>query len=132
MSLTQRLTEYISAAFTGLWIQSAEHDDALAEIAQMCRDQQWRLAVWDIERGLQIPGQANGQAADAGGNDPLAAIRALSALASADSSAILILVNFHRFLSSAEVVQALAQQVIAGKQSRAFVVILSPVVHYVA
>ena len=128
MSLTQRLTEYISAAFTGLWIQSAEHDDALAEIAQMCRDQQWRLAVFDIERGLQIPGQADGQAADAGGSDPLAAIRAVSALASPDSSAILVLVNFHRFLSSAEIVQALVQQISAGKQSRAFVVILSPVV----
>ena len=105
-----------------------EHDDALAEIAQMCREQNWRLAVWDIERGLQIPGQANGQPADAGGNDPLAAIRSINALASADSSAILVLVNFHRFLQSAEIVQALAQQISSGKQPRAFVVILSPVV----
>jgi hypothetical protein len=128
MSLSQRLTEYISACFTGIWIQSAEHDDALAEIAQMCRSQQWRLAVFDLERGLQIPGQVGGQAAEAGGSDPLAAIRALNALASADSSAILVLVNFHRLLQSAEIVQALAQQISSGKQSRAFVVILSPVV----
>ena len=97
MSLTQRLTEYISACFTGLWIESHEHDDALAEIAQMCRQQNWRLAIWDIERGLQIPGQANGQPADVGGSDPLAAIRSINALASADSSAILVLVNFQNF-----------------------------------
>jgi hypothetical protein len=128
MSLTKRLTEYISAAFTGIWIQSAEHDDALAEIAQMCREQNWRLAVFDIERGLQLPAQGNGQSANAGGNDPLAAIRSINALASADSSAILVLVNFHRFLQSAEIVQALAQQISSGKQSRAFVVILSAVV----
>ena len=128
MSLAQQLAEYISACFTGLWIESHEHDDALAEIAQMCREQNWRLAVWDIERGLQIPGQANGQPADAGGNDPLAAIRSINALASADSSAILVLVNFHRFLQSAEIVQALAQQISAGKQNRTFIVILSPVV----
>jgi hypothetical protein len=128
MSLVQRLTEYISACFTGLWIESHEHDDALAEIAAMCREQNWRLAVFDIERGLQIPGQANGQAADAGGNDPLAAIRSINALASADSSAILVLVNFHRFLSSGEIVQALAQQISTGKANRSFVVILSPVV----
>ena len=128
MSLTQRLTEYISACFTGLWVESHEHDDALAEIAQMCRDQNWRLATWDVERGLQIPGQANGQAADAGGNDPLAAIRSINALASADSSAILVLVNFHRFLQSAEIVQALAQQISSGKAIARFVVILSPVV----
>jgi len=128
MTLSERLREYIAACFTGLWIESHEHDDALAEIAAMCREQNWRLAVWDIERGLQIPGQANRQTGDAGGNDPLAAIRSINALASADSSAILVLVNFHRFLQSAEIMQALAQQISNGKQSRAFVVILSPVV----
>ena len=48
MALAQQLAEYISAAFTGLWIQSHEHDDALAEIAQLCRDNRWKLAVWDI------------------------------------------------------------------------------------
>ena len=32
-TLTQRLSEYIAAAFTGLWVQSYEHEDALAEIA---------------------------------------------------------------------------------------------------
>ena len=57
MLLKDHLAEYISACFTGLWIQSHEHDDALAEIAQMCRDQEWRLAVWDAERGLHLPGQ---------------------------------------------------------------------------
>jgi hypothetical protein len=128
MLLAQQLTEYISACFTGLWVQSHEHDDALAEIAQMCRQQQWRLAVWDIERGLQLPGQAGGQPAEAGGSDPLAAIRSVNALASADSSAILVLVNFHRFLNSPEIVQALAQQISAGKQSRTFVLVLSPIV----
>jgi len=40
MSLSHQLTEYISACFTGIWIESHEHDDALREIAQMCRDQQ--------------------------------------------------------------------------------------------
>lgn len=97
MTLASRLVEYISAAFTGLWIQSHEHQDALAEIAQMCRQENWRLCVWDIERGLQVPGGANGQAIDNGGADPLAAIRSVNALATADSSALLVLVNFQRF-----------------------------------
>jgi len=106
MQLAQRLQEYISACFTGLWIESHEHDDALREIAQLCREQNWRLATWDIEQGLRIPGQNNGQSADAGGSDPLAAIRSINALASADSSAVLVLTNFHRFLSNPEIVQA--------------------------
>ena len=88
MSLKNQLAEYISACFTGLWVQSHEHEDALTEMALMCRDQEWRLAIWDVERGLHLPGQAGGQTGDAGGNDPLAAIRSLNAMASADSSAL--------------------------------------------
>jgi len=128
MSLSQRLVEFVSACFTGLWIQSHEHEDALTEIAEMCRDNDWRLAIWDVERGLHLPGQTNGQAADAGGNDPLAAIRSRNAMASADSSALLVMVNAHRFMQSAEVVQALAQQISIGKSNRTFVTVLSPVV----
>ena len=127
MSLTQQLNEYVSACFTGLWIQSHEHDDAVTEIAQVCRDEDWRLAVWDVEQGLQIPVQND--EVDAAGGDPLAAIRSINALASADSSAILVLRNFHRFTSSAEIVQALAHQISQGKQNRTFVVILAPSVH---
>ena len=59
MLLSQQLAEYVSACFTGLWVQSHEHEDALAEIAQLCRQEQWRLATWDIEQGLQTPGQAD-------------------------------------------------------------------------
>src|SRR5580704_891017 len=102
MSLTQQLQEYISACFTGLWIESHEHDDALREIAQLCREQNWRLATWDIEQGLKVSGQPSTTEA---GSDPLAAIRSINALASADSSAVLVLTNFHRFLSSPEIVQ---------------------------
>ena len=97
MPLAQQLAEYISACFTGLWIESHEHEDALREIARLCRERNWRLATWDIEQGLQIPGQNNSQTADAGGSDPLAAIRSINALASADNSAILVLANFQKF-----------------------------------
>mgnify|MGYP001045610807 CR=1 FL=1 len=82
MTLVSRLQEYIAACFTGLWVQSHEHDDALAEIAQMCRDQDWRLVVWDVNQGLQLNRQNDGASVDTGTNDPLAAIRSLDALGS--------------------------------------------------
>jgi len=125
MSLSKRLGEYVRACFTGLWIQSHEHDDALAELAELCRQEDWRLAVWDIDRGLQVTGAP---AEPAGGQDPLSAIRALNALATSDGTAILVLTNFHRFLNSAEIVQALVRQITTGKQNRTFVVVLAPVV----
>ena len=37
MTLRQQLGEHISACFTGLWVQSYEHDDALREIVQWGR-----------------------------------------------------------------------------------------------
>ena len=128
MTLIEKLTEYIAACFPALWIQSFEHDDALADIAGLCREQGWRLASWDLDGGLQIAGADEGTASDAGGSDPLAAVRSLGALASPETSSLLVLMNFHRFLGSAEVVQAITRQIAAGKQSRTFLIIVSPVV----
>ena len=126
MTLAARLSEYVRACFSGIWIESCEHEDALNEIARLCREENWRLATWNIDRGLRVQGSAE-QSVDAAG-DPLAAIRSLDALAIPDGAALLVLCNFHRFLGSAEIVQALATQIAAGKQNRTFVVVLSPVV----
>ena len=60
MTLAERLSEHVRACFTGLWVQSHEHDDALIEMAALCRQENWRLAVWDIDRGLRIPGNDTG------------------------------------------------------------------------
>jgi hypothetical protein len=127
MTLAERLSEYVRACFTGLWIESHEHQDALAEIAGLCRSEGWALATWDIAAGLSIEGGSRPDAAQ-GGQDPLAPLRALPAMAAPDGTAILVLVNFHRFLGSPEIVQSLVRQIIAGKQTRTFVVVMAPVV----
>jgi len=121
MTLSERLAEYVRACFTGIWIESHEHQDALAEIARLCRDEDWQLATWDVDGGLQTAGHVEA-------TDPLSAIKAVGALAPPEGTVVLVLQNFHRFLQSAEVIQALARQVTAGKQNRTFVVILSPTV----
>jgi hypothetical protein len=127
MTLAERLSEYVRAAFAGLWIQSAEHDDAILEVARLCREQGWALATWDIDRGLSLAGRDEG-ASTAGAADPLAAIKAVGSLAGDDGTALLVLRNFHRFLGSPEVVQALDSAISAGKRDRTFVLIVSPVV----
>ncbi len=127
MSLSQNIAEYVRACFTGIWLTSHEHEDAIAEIAGLCRQENWRLATWDIDQGLKVAGQSASNN-EAGGQDPLAAIRLLNALATPDGTALLVLQNFHRFLQSAEIVQTLVRQINAGKQNRTFVVVLAPVV----
>jgi len=124
MSLINTLAEYVRACFTGIWIESHEHQDVLVAVAQLCRQEDWRLATWDIDQGVKVPGAET----EPTGNDPLAAIRAINALATPDGTSILVLQNFHRFLQSAEIVQAIAQQVVAGKQNRTILVVLAPVV----
>jgi hypothetical protein len=127
MTLAEQLTDYIHAAFTGLWIQTFEADEAERELAQLARDNKWKLAVWDVASGLRFPGNA-AAASDAGAGDPLAALRALPTLAEADGTAILVLHNLHRFLGNPEVIQTAFAQLIAGKQRGSFLVVLSPVV----
>jgi hypothetical protein len=126
MQLASKLVELIRACFTGIWIESHEHEDALAEVAQLCQQEQWRMAIWDIDQGLHLPGQPT--ASDAEAQDPLAAIRSVNALATEDGTALLVLQNFHRFLQSPEIVQALIHQITTGKQNRTFIVILAPIV----
>jgi hypothetical protein len=118
----------VRACFTGIWVQSFEHDDAIVEIARLSRQQRWSLATWDIDRGLVIAGQNDDSSTAVSAPDPLAAIKALAALATQDGTALLVLRNFHRFLGSPEVVQALDTAISAGKQHRTFIVVLAPVI----
>jgi hypothetical protein len=128
-TLSARLSEYICAAFSGLYIHTFEPDEALREIGELCRNQNWQLAVWDLDRGLSL-GLAAGAATTAAAltSDPLAAIRAMSGMAGSEGASLLVLRNFHRFLGSAEVIQALEHQLVQGKMHRTFVVILAPVI----
>jgi len=128
MKLTEQLTDYVHAAFSGLWVQTHEPDEAEREIVRHAREQNWKVAVWDMANGLRLPHAANGTRPEAGAGDPLAALRALPALAEANGTALLLLHNFHRFLSNPEVIQTAFAQLVTGKQQRTFIVVLSAVV----
>lgn len=127
MSLSLQLSELIQACFTGIWIESREHEDALTEIAQLCNREKWNLATWNLEIGLSVSRSSTESVAN-GGQDPLAAIRSIQAMSSPDSTTLLVLQNFHKFLQSNEIIQALARQLVLGKQHRTFILILSPIV----
>jgi hypothetical protein len=127
MKLTDQLAEYVNAAFTGLWIQTHEADEAERDIVQHARQKKWKIAVWDMAGGLRIPGAGDQQRENAT-VDPLSALRSLPALADPTGTALLLVHNFHRFLNNPEVVQTVFSQLIAGKQQRTFLVVLSPVV----
>ena len=103
MKLTDELTDFINAAYSGIWIHTFEPDEAEREILQHARQKKWKVAVWDVANGLRLPG-TNGTNIEASGSDPQAALRALPALAEANGTALLLMHNFHKFLSNPEVV----------------------------
>jgi hypothetical protein len=45
------ITESICAAFSGIWIPSYEHEDAVRVIADVCRRADFRLLMWDADLG---------------------------------------------------------------------------------
>src|SRR5271163_2765536 len=128
MKLCDQLTDYVNAAFTGLWVVSHEPDEAEREIVQHAKAKDWKVAVWDVANGLRFPNSKTSGSTEVGGGDPLAVLRSLPALASENGTALLVLHNFHRFLSNPEVVQTAFSQLVAGKQQRTFIVVLSPIV----
>src|ERR1019366_7077170 len=83
MKLCDGLTSYVHAAFSGIWVQSLEPDEAEREIVRHARSKKGQIAVWDIAHGLRLPGNANSTGQATGAGDPLAALRALPALAEA-------------------------------------------------
>jgi hypothetical protein len=126
LTLTEQLTDYVRAAFSGIWIQTFEPDEAQREIARLAQQQEWRLAVWDIAGGLRLPAEPDTVRTDCPAGDPLAVLRAVPTLADPDGAALVLLHNFHRFLGNPEVIQNAFAQLVAGKQQRTYLIVLSP------
>jgi len=122
-----RLRDYVAGCFSGIWIESREPQEAMAEISQLCRNEGWQFANWNIDQGLRMNGVAS-PAEQA--NDPFAAIKSAQAMnpPGNEQPALLVLENFHRFIGSVEIVQAMVSQLHAGKQTRTILVVLAPVV----
>ena len=98
MNLVTLLSDYINAAFSGIWVQTVEPDEAERELTYHARAQRWTLITWDIARGMRFPGNSNANAPEL--NDPIAVLKALPSMANAGGeipqTTLLVLPNFHR------------------------------------
>ncbi|MGA2067759.1 MAG: hypothetical protein ABSG86_22515 [Thermoguttaceae bacterium] len=83
MLLSNRLRELIDAAFTGLWVQTYEPDEAIKEIQALAAAETWQVVVKEPDPEL----------------DPVAVVRALLSLESeAGKATLLVLPNFTPYL----------------------------------
>ncbi len=88
--LSNRVRELVDGCFTAIWIESHEPQEAIAELGQLCRNQEWRFATWNIDQGMRIGGS---ESSIDEVNDPLAAVKASQAMNGAETS-ILVLGEF--------------------------------------
>ena len=118
------------AAHHVLEVVFPRHDGVLSgDLTQLARAESWRLGIWDCDAGLRFPCEPVPLPNASETNDPLAVLRAAGEISNGASTTLLVLQNFHRFLGSTEILQAVQKQVSAGKHTRTFVVILAPVVN---
>lgn len=123
MTLSEQLRDYINAAFSGLWIETFEPQQAEEEVEQLCQEEHWDFARWDIAAGVTWP--AAGAAVQA---DPVAVLNDVPSKSNGLNTLVLVLHNFHRFLQNPVLVQKTINTLLQGKQHRWFLVVVSPVV----
>ena len=116
MTLSEEIRELVDACFTGLFIRTSEDTEAIAELSSLAKSEGWNFLVWDPASGLN----------EDSNTDPLAVVSALPSIGDGEKAGIIALRNFPRFLNDIQVIQALANAVVAGKQTRSFAVILAP------
>ena len=115
MSLAERLTELVRACFTGLWVRSGEHDDAVGRSPGSARSRggPWppgtSTAAWRRPARTKSPARGRPAGRHPGARRPWPR---------PSGTAMLVLRNFHRFLSYVEVVQAL-DAAVQGRQAGA-------------
>ena len=119
-TLKQSMEQYVNACFSGLWVETHEPDEAIREIRELCTDRGWDMAVWNVNQGLNTTSNKV--------ESPLDAIAAAPGLGGKETPKIMILRNFHRYLKSNEIVQALELGIQDGKSGRTFYVVLAPLV----
>lgn len=124
MTLSIDMWELVRAGFSGIWIDTQEATEAVVELTQLARERDLVLLRWNLDAGLVgVTGETEVGAA----RDPVSAVRALQSLTD-ERSTLLMLENFHRFIDSPEICQALQTQLLLGKQWGRHIVVLSPVV----
>ena len=124
MSLASEIWELVRAGFSGIWVETHEPSEAILELSILGREHGLQIVAWNLDAGMRtIAGDVVANEAA----DPLSAVRALGAIPG-DQSMVLLLENFHRFIDSPEVCQAMLTQLMLGKQQGRHLVVLSPLV----
>lgn len=124
--IDETIKPYVCAGFSGIYVRSAEPEEAAREITRLCCKEGWEVATWDLAQGLRWPLKDNEGSAGPVQPDPLVPVKAFAGL-EGNGPRLVLLHNYHRFLDNVQVMQHLLNALVQGKGSQKFYVILSPV-----
>ena len=110
MLLSERIHELTDAGFSGLWIQTAEPDEAIREIESLCKSENYELTVAEPSPTF----------------DPLC-VRDILTMET-DTPQFYVLPNYAVYLQDPVIRQSVYRSVMHGKTCKRFVLILSPTV----
>lgn len=114
----QRFEHYLRAAYPIVWVNTLEPHRAERELAAVARRVHVAPAYrWDVGGGFHLLGEQDSQ--------PWAPAKAVQTAASLPQT-VTFLWNFHRFLSSIEVIQAMQNAIPALKAHGSTMVVLAP------
>lgn len=122
-ALQERMTEYVNACFTGIYVCTQEPDEALKEIAAIGGENNWGVLTFDMENGLAQYGREGD--GNSGADQALQRIRNAE---SNDRSTVLVMPNLPKLLGDPLLLTVLERTLTMGKETRSFVVVLAPTV----
>lgn len=128
-TLKTEIKRAVAAAYSGIWVNSYEQEDALREIVAACVEHCWQLLTWDPVHGCR---DSNGKSVGEDAN-PGSAMSSLLSLDASDRRALLVMRNITNYLSEPntgrvgepKLLQMLQDTIDKGMGGGHFVVILT-------
>lgn len=112
------ITSYLQAGYPTLWIRTWEEDRALTQLTKVAGDLSLKLKVWSITEGWVS--KDTGKRLEV--SDP---VEALNAVRDGEDSSLYVLLNFHFYLGSPEVLQKIKDLIPIAKSRGRHLVFLS-------
>ena len=119
MCLGAKLRELFDAGFAGIWVQSQEPDEAIAELRQLANNEHYKI------HGIRDDGTLSTEPGPE--FNPFEVFQSFAGTAS-EVPTILLLPNFHSYIGDPVIKQLLFRTIQSGKRSQRYVVIISPTV----
>lgn len=116
---TKDLGLHIRAGFSGIWVHTQEPEEAVRSIAQLFKENNWVLAVWDVATGIRGEGAEK--------PDPISVLGKLNSLSDGSTPCALALMNYHMFIKSGNptLIQSLCNAINEGRRFGRFIMVLS-------